>query len=304
MSSDRPRADAAGHVAVIAALGRLGRQGGWERLRAGESLAGLDRVDAELLASGGLVGRLGTDTFSVSVPELAAMDASTLGHTMTAELQRALDHLDRRRPGWVGTDPDLILSQGLASGLAAGVLANELLPRMSGSRVAMESGSGRFLDVGVGAGAVSAGLCRRYAGLTCVGLDVYDSALALAEQELARQGLRDRVELRQQSVVDLPDEAAFDLAWLPQPFIARADLAQALTRVRRALRPDRWIAVPLADTSEPDPFKVALYAHEAEMLGGGRLPAAEAEGLLVEAGFIDVLQTSWMAQTIVLARRP
>lgn len=304
VSRERPRADPADHVAVVAALGRLGRQGGWDRLRAGDRLAGLDHADAELLAAAGVVGRVTVDRFSVSVPELVGMDGASVGHGVAARLRRALDHLDRADAGWADAEPELILNQGRGSGVIADVISSEMLPRMPGSRSALEAGSARFLDVGVGVGAISAGLCHHYAGLTCVGIDVLDTALALAAQELDRQGLADRVELRRQSVVDLDDEEAFDLAWLPQPFIARADLEPALAAVCRALRPDRWVVLPLADATEANSFEVAVAAHGAEMLGGGPLPAAEGEALLGATGFVDVLQTSWMTQTLLLAHRP
>lgn len=300
--AERPRADPADHVAVVAALGRLGRQGGWDRLRAGDPLPGLDHVDAELLAAAGILGRVTPESFSVSVPELAELDASALGHRSAARLRRAVEHLDRTATGWTESDPQLIVAEGRASAVMADVLASEMLPRMPGSRVAMESGSARFLDVGVGVAAISAGLCRRYAGLVCVGLDILDVALELATLELARDGLAGRVELRRQSVVDLPDEDAFDLAWLPQPFIVRADLENALTAVFRALRRDRWVVVPLADTSSEDAFEAATSTHSAEMLGGGAMSLAEGEALLGDAGFVDVLQASWMAQAFLLAR--
>lgn len=302
--SSEHRTNARHHVAAIAALGRLGRQGGWDRLRAGERLRDLDRVDAELLAAAGVVGRVTGDRYSVSVPEIASMDGTTVGHGVTARLQRALQHLDRSSTGWSGADPELLLNQGRSSAVIADVIASEMLPRMPGSRSALESGQARFLDVGVGVAAICVRLCQHYDGLTCVGVDVLDISLELAADELARHGLVDRVELRHQSVVDLADEDAFDLAWLPQPFIARADLVKAIAAVARALRPDRWVVIPLADTTEADPFDIAVAAHEAEMLGGGPLPAGEAEALLAEAGLVDVLETSWLGQTFLLARQP
>lgn len=291
------------HVSVVAALGRLGRQGGWDRMLAGRPLSGLDHVDAELLAGAGLLGRVTGDVYAVIDPGLVGLAGEDVERSSAAALREALGHLDRTSTGWTGTEPTHPLRGGRASPAAAAVVADELLPRMPGSLAALRWGSGRFLDIRCGAGALSAGLCRRFDSLTCVGIDVLDAALELAETELARLGLSDRVELRRQAVADLDDEDAFDLAWLPQPFVPRGDLEKAFVAVHRALRADRWLVLPLADTSDPDPFEVAVYTHEAELLGGGRLPVADAEAALATAGFGDVLQTAWEGQTVLLARR-
>jgi hypothetical protein len=100
------------------------------------------------------------------------------------------------------------------------------------------------------------------------------------------------------------DEAVFDLAWLPQPFIPRPTFEAGIPRVHRALRPDRWVVVPLATGAESDPFEVAAFAHTAHMLGGGPISVDEAAGVLTAAGFDQITPTSWRGQMLVLARRP
>lgn len=302
--SEQPRADPGEHIAVVAALGRLGRHGAWDRLRAGAPLHGLDLVDAELLAAAALVERVAGDRFAVIDPELVDLDGLTLGHAMVAQLRRALEHVDRRAPGWDDATPETVLSQGRASRAAAEHIVHELMPLMPGSRAALEAGSARFLDVGVGVAAISARLCQLYDGLTCVGIDVLADVLRLGASELQGLGLSDRVVLRQQSVADLPDLATFDLAWVPQPFLPRAAFEAGVSRVHRALRPDRWVVVPLASTTASEPFEVAVFAHSAHVLGGGPMSTGEAESLLVGAGFADVRPTSWRSQVLVLARRP
>ena len=132
--SDQPRADPGDHIAVIAALGRLGMVGGWDRMRAGQALDGLDRADADLLLAAGMLERTGADRFTVLDDDLVDLDGTTVGHAMVALLRRALEHTERRSAGWGGATADTVLSQGRGSRAAADHIARELLPRMPGSR--------------------------------------------------------------------------------------------------------------------------------------------------------------------------
>jgi 2-polyprenyl-3-methyl-5-hydroxy-6-metoxy-1,4-benzoquinol methylase len=296
--------DPTGHVTVAAALGRLGRQGGWDRLRAGMPLSSVDLIDADLVLAAGVLSRSGTDTFAVTDPDLAVIDGDVLADGISAQLRRALAHVDRQDVGWSGVDPELVMSQGRSSRAGAEFIARELLPAMPGSRAAIESGSGRFLDVGVGVGAICIRLCQLYDGLHCVGLDVLDEPLKLAAAELAKHGLTDRVELRRQSVTELTDEVTYDLAWLPQVFIPRAAFEEGCRRVQAALRPDRWVVVPIAASTANDAFESAVFAHTAHLVGGGPMDPSEAVAVLTAAGFVEPTPKSWRGQVLVVARRP
>jgi hypothetical protein len=210
----------------------------------------------------------------------------------------------RRSAGWDGANPETVLNQGRASRAVADYIAQELLPQMPESRSALERGMSRFLDVGVGVAAISARLCQIYPGLTCLGIDVLPEVLGLAAEELTELGVAGRVELRLQSVGELAEVAAFDLAWLPPPFIPRPAFEAGIPLVHRALRPNRWVVVPLAVGSASDPCEVAVFEHTAQVLGGGPIRVADAEELLASAGFDQVTATSWRGQMLVLARRP
>ena len=300
---DKPHADPADHITVVAALGRMGVSSAWDRVRAGEALEGLDRADAELLVAAGMLRRDGAERYTVLDEDLRELDGAAVGHAMVAQLRRALEHTERTAAGWAGAQPETVLNQGRASRATADHIARTLLPQMPESRAAFEAGPSRFLDVGVGVGAISARLCQLYPDLSCVGIDVLHDVLRLATGELAGWGVSDRVELRVQSVADLPDVQAFDLAWLPQPFIPRTAFEAGIRAVHRALRPHRWIVVPLAVGTSSDPFEMAVFDHTAEVLGGGPISAPDAEGLLESAGFEQVTSTSWRGQVVVLARR-
>jgi tRNA A58 N-methylase Trm61 len=158
--------------------------------------------------------------------------------------------------------------------------------------------------VGVGVGAISIRLCQLYDGLHCVGIDVLDEPLKLAAAELDKHGLADRVELRRQSVTDLSDEARYDLGWLPQVFIPRPAFIEGCRRVYAALRPDRWVIIPLAASTANDAFEDAVAAHTAHLLGGGPIDPPEAATVLTIAGYVDCRPTSWRGQAFIVARRP
>ena len=278
--------------------------GAWDRVRAGEALKGLDRADAELLVAAGLLERIDHDRYTVIDDDLVELDGAIVGHAMVAELRRALEHTERRSAGWDGANPETVLNQGRASRAVADHIARTLLPQMPESRGAFEGGPSRFLDVGVGVGAISARLCQIYPGLACVGIDVLPEVLRLAAIELTGLGLADRIELRVQSVGELPDVEAFDLAWLPQPFIPRLAFEAGIPLIHRALRPNRWVVVPLAVGRASDPLDMAVFAHTAQVLGGGPIRVEDAEDLLASAGFDQITATSWRGQMLILAHRP
>ena len=300
--SDQPRADPGDHVAVIAALGRLGMVGGWIVCAPG-SIGGLDRADADLLLAAGMLDRSGADRFTVIDDDLVDLDGTTVGHAMVALLRRALEHTERRSAGWDGATADTVLSQGRGSRAVADHIARELLPRMPGSRAALESGRSRFLDVGVGVAAIAARLCQLYPGLTCVGIDVFPEVLRLAGPSSPGWAWLIGWSCGWSRSASCPTKRPSTWPGCRSPsFLAPRSRPASL--VLPALRPDRWVVVPLATGAASDPFEMAVFAHTAHMLGGGPIRVDEAEDLLTAAGFDQITATSWRGQMLVLARRP
>jgi len=200
-----------------------------------------------------LVGRLTTSTYALSAlglaleakvrdrappPELhgplaevlAALDVTKSLEEVTAanarpllgEIQIALRHGVARlagaeaTPGWRHTDAATLTAAGdVSAGFPAAL--QRFVPRLGGLEARLAGQSAAFLDVGVGVGALSIEMARAWPRLRVVGIDLWAPSLALARANVRRTALQHRIELREQSVQDLPDEGAFDLHGSPAP---------------------------------------------------------------------------------------
>ncbi len=296
--------DSLRHVQVVGALARLAGNGGWARIVSGRPLEEqTDRADADLLVAADVL-RLRQDG-ALEPRDLHPWydDAEVLASGLVAQLRRALQHGEGLPLNAV--DPDEIAAMGAASQSVAAILAEAILPMLPVTRDALAAGSARFLDVGVGTGAISETLCRAYDGLVAVGLDVSPEALAMAEERLADSPARDRVELRRQSVVELREQNAYDLAWLPQIFLAPEDVQLGLTRVLDALRPGCWLVMPVAACDpEGTELERAALEHDAVIRGGGSMSVETARDLLAAAGFVGTRDMLGVQQSLVMARKP
>jgi predicted O-methyltransferase YrrM len=292
---------------VQAATARLAHGGAWTRLRTGAPIEDrTDLVGLDLLVAAGVLARDSAGRYEVldDVLDIVADDPEAIANNAIAYLRRALRHAEGGPHGWID-DPAVMRAQGRGSAVVADVMREHLLPLMDSSRSALEAGSGRFLDVGTGVAAIAARLCTLYPGTTATGIDVSDVVLDIAREELEASGLADRVELRRQPVEELADRDRYDLAWVPQPFIAPEAFAEGVRRIFDALRADRWIVAPIA--SGPDdagPFDRALFAHSAHLMGGGPLSVTDAARLLEGAGFTDVEPWFFGSQAVMRGRRP
>jgi precorrin-6B methylase 2 len=190
--------------------------------------------------------------------------------------------------GWAESDPELIRSRGAASAqLVVGRLIPSLLSVMPDVLERLAKPGAVFLDVGVGAAGIAIRLCQQYPELSAVGLDVSEAALDVARPDVAVAGLQDRIDIRAQSVADLADVAAFDLLWVPQPFIPIEALTQALPRLRTAARSGAALVMQLATHEEMGLVGLANDLRNL-MTGGGTLRPAAAVDLVRTAGFTDV----------------
>jgi SAM-dependent methyltransferase len=190
--------------------------------------------------------------------------------------------------GWGHTDEDVLQSQGTLSSGAVAFLENVLFPSVPGILERLRAPGAAFLDVGTGVGAVTIGLLRRFPSVRAVGIEPLDAPLALARANVAAAGLEDRVELRRQLVQDLPDERAFDVAWLPGNFMSREVLGEALAVVHRALRPGGLVLLATLGGGGEDLGSAAARLR-ATLWGGDSIEPEAVVALLERAGYVDII---------------
>jgi SAM-dependent methyltransferase len=277
---------------AIAALGRLAESGTLTRLseRAQRLEDSVELADAQLLATFGLLEPAdGGFRVPPDLTDGAALTAASASAFSRTQLMQAMAHTRGEPPGWQTGDGAVLLAQGRASAHFATVIDERLLPRTPEARAALVSGRGSFLDVGVGVAALSIAVAERFPGTRTVGIDVLQAALDIARTQVAVVGLREAIELRLQSIAELGDEDAFDLAWIPQMFIAPRDLDAGLARVRAALRPGGWLILALAGDASPEHGgQVNAYRSLfATMAGGGPMNVEEGRALLARHGYAD-----------------
>jgi precorrin-6B methylase 2 len=220
---------------------------------------------------------------------------------VTFQIGEATDllHNADRHPGWPLRDPTVLQALGQASRQnvrSIVALATER-PRLAASL------AGRFLDVGTGVGAMALEVAEQCPSAQVVGLDVWEPSLALAHANVAASPHAARIEIRAQDVTKLDELAAYTLAWLPAPFMARPVVEAALDRLAVALAPNGHLVVGLFATPT-DKAGAAFIALRIVRSGGYVWDAADVEQQLVTRSFVDV-ETSVMPPTcFIIGRRP
>jgi cyclopropane fatty-acyl-phospholipid synthase-like methyltransferase len=96
--------------------------------------------------------------------------------------------------------------------------------------------AGRFLDIGGGAGSYSVALAQRYARLEGV---VVDQSVTIARHLIRKEGLAQRIRVRQGNVLTMPFPSPVDVALMSNLVhdFGKQDNKLLLSRVRQALRP-------------------------------------------------------------------
>jgi hypothetical protein len=121
-------------------------------------------------------------------------------------LEEARDLFEKpdRSSAWVVSDPAMLQAQGQASrAVVHRVIA------LAAERPALAATlTGRFLDVG----AIALEAATQCPSLEVVGLDIWETALALARANVAASPHAVRIDIREQNVTSLDEVAAYTLA--------------------------------------------------------------------------------------------
>jgi len=162
-------------------------------------------------------------------------ERAALGSALVSVLSQAAAAAAGATRAWSDLSDEAMRAQGEASARMADVIVSKIGPAYGLFRPGHVT---RILDVGTGVGAIATALAAAVADAVVTGIDVADRPLAIAEtRRAAMTDVRERVRLRHQDVVDLDEVDAYDVVWMPVPFIPDAIIDEALTRVLRALRP-------------------------------------------------------------------
>ncbi len=241
----------------------------------------------------------------IDVDALSDQERAIVATAARALLSLAGDMLadPERSPGWAVEDPGVLLSLGRMSAFIAGVI-NLVVPTLDGLADALGREGATICDVGSGVGALSIAFCKTWEHARVVGLDPWPPAVALAEEEVARSGVADRIELRRIGVEELTDEELFDAVWFAGPFVPPEVVPAGLRRAHQALRPGGWLIFGLF-AGPPDPVARSVTRLRVVRSGGSVAGADELQQLLTDVGFVDVHEVprTWEAPAAFLAGR-
>lgn len=146
------------------------------------------------------------------------------------------------------------------------------------------------VDIGCGAGGITAGLARDFGAGRVIGLDVEAPVCAAARRRARDAGVADRVEIMQvrPGPMPLPDRSA-DVVFSKDSIVHIPDKAALALDVFRVLKPGGWFAASdwlIGHDGEPSP-EMATYIAEEDLDFGMASPTAYARAL-ESAGFVDI----------------
>jgi SAM-dependent methyltransferase len=211
-----------------------------------------------------------------------------------------------RAPGWEHADPQILQGAGKMSTAIAGAIAAAARNDLDGLDERLSAPGARFLDVGTGTAWLAIALAQAYPQLRVDGIDVFETALALARRNVAQSGVADQIDLRLEDVTQLREQPAYDAIWLPLPFLPREILPQAMAASLGALRPGGWL-LPGIYSAPPEPLAQLLVDLRTVRSGGHPWRADELIAEIASHGFADACEAerTWSGPVRLFAgRRP
>ena len=248
----------------------------------GDGPTELTAAARDLLAAAGLPA--GPET---PLPGLGTAAPGQIASQAAAALHQASALAGGRGYEWGSQSEEALVAQGRVSAQRAVTVARFLLPVMGDLAGRLATPGARLLDVGTGTGALAVAFAQVFPEVQVLGIDISGRALGLARQAIAISGAGARMTVREQDVADFADDAGFDLAWLPAPFLAGPALQVGLPRVVAALRPGGWLIVGHGK-SGGTPAQDALTRLKTLAWGGTPLDDPAACQLLRTAGLASV----------------
>jgi hypothetical protein len=192
-----------------------------------------------------------------------------------------------RSTSWNHVEPEILESVGEAARTHALAVTRELVPACQGLADRFRAQGAAMLDVGVGVAGSAIAMAQMWPTLRIVGIDNWPPSLRLARENVDRAGLTARIELREQGVEALEDQAVYDLVWFANPFIPERFALAGIDRSQEALRPGGWIMLGANNDGAPAPM-AALSRLRTTQWGGAVWSPADAERVLRDAGYVDV----------------
>ncbi len=148
----------------------------------------------------------------------------------------------------------------------------------------------RVLDIGCGAGGITALLAYGYGAAEVVGIDVEAPVCAAAEAFARRKGVAERVQIVKVAPGPLPFPAqSFDIVFSKDSIIHISDKEALAGNVFRVLRPGGWFVASDWLTSQDGPASAAMAHYLAcEDLDFGMASPGRYRDALEAAGFADI----------------
>jgi SAM-dependent methyltransferase len=217
----------------------------------------------------------------LAFPERLPFSPTQLRGMAASPLLQAAALVGGEYEAWTTQNDAALTAQGQASGSTATLVARFVLPRFGGLADRLARPGARMLDVGTGIGALAVGFAQTFPHLQVTGIDVMPRALQLARAHLRASPVASRVEFRQHDVADLTDEACYDLAWIPAPFVPQPAFGTGIGRIVAALRPGGLLMIGHGRSGGTD-LDIAITRFKTVMYGGTALDGPSAITLLNE----------------------